>query len=309
MRVRCRKVLHPLRDISPAGLSRNHCRFLRPGEAMKSRISSGVMCLLLCVVALGPRAAFAEGDVNAELGQPTKADALAHLSKGNGFYKIGEFEAAIAEYKAGSLVEPAGVFQFNLGQAYRQQSNYEKAIWHYQRFIAMRQPQGELLKMVEGFIATMKAELEKAASRQEPTGPGTADMTAKPASTAVDTSLPEDDRRGWLTGRRKIALGVGAAGLVAVGAGIVFGVRAKGFEDDSDALCPMTACDQAAEANRLLERGQDNALYANIAYGVGAAAVVGAAVLWFTGAPSEGDTQVHALVEPNVLGAAVSGRF
>ena len=38
------------------------------------------------------------------------------------------------------------------------------------------------------------------------------------------------------------------------------------------------------------------ALFANVAYGVGGAAIVGAAVLWFTGAPSKADPEILALV-------------
>ena len=89
------------------------------------------------------------------------------------------------------------------------------------------------------------------------------------------------------TGRRKIALGVGGVGLLAVSAGIVLGVQSKHLDDDTYALCPSlsTPCSAAKEANDLNQRGRSRALEANIAYGVAGGAAIAAAVLWLTGAP------------------------
>jgi hypothetical protein len=80
-------------------------------------------------------------------------------------------------------------------------------------------------------------------------------------------------------------------GLAALAGGVVLGIQAKGFEDDAFALCPDPAatCADSAQAQELSDRGGGRALYANIAYGVGAATIVGAAVLWFTGAPRKAD--------------------
>lgn len=93
---------------------------------------------------------------------------------------------------------------------------------------------------------------------------------------------------GMFTTRRKIAIGVGAAGLVAAGAGVILGIGANRLSDDAFALCPDPdrPCSDAAKAQDTLDRAHDRALYANIAYGVAGAAIIGAAVLWFTGAPS-----------------------
>ena len=273
--------------------------------------------LLMVAVALAPTlgvgVAHADEDINAQLGQPADPKALAHLKQGNGFYKIGEFDKAIEEYKAGSLAEAAGVFQFNIAQSYRQQGNYEKAIWHYERFLAMRQPTGELKIMVDGFIKTMKDELEKAAARQEPTAPGPIDAAvADSTSTTAPPAEPAVRTRSWATGRRKAAIAIGAAGLIAIGAGAWFGVRAQGFEDDAEELCPDVACSDPDEANRLLEPGQDNALYANVSFGVGLVAIAGAAVLWFTGAPDEPVAErltIRPFVSPHSAGVGIGARF
>jgi hypothetical protein len=113
------------------------------------------------------------------------------------------------------------------------------------------------------------------------------------------------DAPSRFTGKRKFALGLAGLGLAAIAGGIVLGIQAKGFEDDAFALCPdpSASCDESVRAQELAGRGSDRALYANIAYGVGAAAVAGAVVLWFTGAPANAD---RIAVTPK-LGAGFAG--
>jgi PEGA domain len=88
--------------------------------------------------------------------------------------------------------------------------------------------------------------------------------------------------------RRKIALAVGLVGAASFFGGVALGLSSSSLEDDAYGLCPRPqACPRADEANDLLARAEDRATYANIAYGVAGAAVAGAAVLWFTGAPEK----------------------
>ncbi len=118
---------------------------------------------------------------------------------------------------------------------------------------------------------------------------------------------PEDDpiletRPGaTFTGQRKAAIGVGAIGVAALVAGGVLGVTAKGFHDDARALCPGNPCEEFEAANELESRATSRALFANISYGVGAVAVIGAAILWLTGAPDA--------IVVTEDGVAVAGRF
>ena len=133
--------------------------------------------------------------------------------------------------------------------------------------------------------------------------------TTPPPPTTVTVTPPAEDRDSpsMFTGKRKLALGVAGVGVLSIGAAIVLGVQANGFQDDAYALCPSPsmACTRADEANDLMEKGRGRALGANIAYGVGAAAVIGAAVLWFTGAPSERERRVSVTPRANGLDLAV----
>ncbi len=120
-------------------------------------------------------------------------------------------------------------------------------------------------------------------------------------------AVAETHEPSMFTTRRKIALGVAGVGVVAVVAAVVLGVQAKGFEDDAYALCPDPAvpCRDSARANDLIESGRSRALGANVAYGVAAGATIGAAVLWFTGAPARRESRVSVTAHARGIGLAV----
>jgi hypothetical protein len=144
-----------------------------------------------------------------------------------------------------------------------------------------------------------------------------ATVPAKPATQPAGTE-PRDDEaapaQGMFTTRRKIALGVAGASVISVAAGVVLGMTAKGKEDDAFKLCPdpTMVCSQAAQANSLIQSSHSWALGANIAYGVAAAAAIGAGVLWFTGAP-RAETAPRVSVVPSLApgqpGVLVQGSF
>jgi len=82
------------------------------------------------------------------LARPTKREARGHLDRGNKLYNLRSFDEAIAEFKAGAIIEAVPVFDYNLGQAYRQLGKYEDALWHYDRFLNYGHPTGQLLDAV-----------------------------------------------------------------------------------------------------------------------------------------------------------------
>ena len=253
------------------------------------------------------------------------AEARRHLTRGNKLYNIRSFDQAIEEYKAGALVEEAPVFDYNLGQCFRQLGKYQEAIWHYERFLNRGDPQGEVLDAVNGFLAQMKSELDKKAMTQKPTEPGPgpsnpsqelqpSPITPHAAQPLPENSVAETARSPWSTTRR-IALGVGAVGVVGLAAGVVFGVQTQGFKDDAAQLCSTNSCADADRANTLTERATRRATLANVSFGVGAGMIVGAAILWYVGGPSTAssasrrDSAVTPHLTPDFVGVAYDGRF
>jgi hypothetical protein len=73
---------------------------------------------------------------------------------------------------------------------------------------------------------------------------------------------------------------LGGVGAVALGVGAIFGVRAADKDDQAKPFCPSDCrTTTAANAN---EAARTSALVANISYGVGAAALLTSAYLFFT---------------------------
>ena len=198
-----------------------------------------ILALMVSMVGVAI-AAPARADSSAEpnpFAKPTDPEARKHLALGNKLYGVRSFDEAAAEYKAGAIIEPTPVFDYNLGQCYRITNRYQEAIWHYERFLSRGRPVGEVLSAVREFISQMKAELDKKAMKQPPVEPApppssTSSRTAEPptpprehASSPVPQS-PEkqssgtseawyQDRWGWaLTGGGVVGMAVGGGLLL-----------------------------------------------------------------------------------------------
>ena len=139
---------------------------------------------------------------------------------------------------------------------------------------------------------------------EEPKGP----------TTIRETVIVDRGEPGILTPRRRLAIGIGAGGIAVLAAGGVLGFQAQTLRDDAETACPPAACSpsDAEAANRLNDRAQQRELFANIGFGVGAAAVIAGAVLWFLGAPEEapaGEVAVTPTFGAGSVGAAATVRF
>jgi tetratricopeptide (TPR) repeat protein len=267
--------------------------------------------LLVALLLLGTLAPAARADDSA-MKLPADSSAMAHYTHGNRLYRLRKFEEAIAEYQAGAMIEPVLVFDYNLGQCYRQLGKYVEAIWHYERFLKHGQPDGERQALITGFLSQMRAELKQKAMSQPPTDsspdPGPPGVQPRPAPAPLTAGPPE--RREGISLRRKLAIGVGSAGVAVVGLGLALGLRARSFKDDAAEICPMNPCARSDDANKVLDRGKANARYANVSFGVGGAAILGAIVLWIFGSPAEHkSTAIAPQVSSNFAGIAASIEF
>ena len=108
-------------------------------------------------------------------------------------------------------------------------------------------------------------------------------------------------------GSAMIALAaVGVGGLV-LGTG--FALYARDVEGQSDAICPGIKCADPRGID-LNSTARLDATIADIAWGVGGAAVIGATALWVIGRPSDPDAvSVAPLAGRGRAGIAIGGRF
>jgi hypothetical protein len=131
------------------------------------------------------------------------------------------------------------------------------------------------------------------------------------------SSIPAWSPTSWRPARSRaparapqLAIGVGVAGVAVVGVGVWAGLSASGLEDDAHALCAAVVCTEAVAANDALDRARTRATLANLAYGVGGAAIAGAAILWFTGGRAAPErVAVTPVLAPGAAGVAAAVRF
>jgi tetratricopeptide (TPR) repeat protein len=209
---------------------------------MRSSVRWFLVLVSLAVASL-PRSALA-GD---PLARPDSPKACEHLDRGNNLYDAGAFKEAIDEYKAGEVIDPAPVFDYNLGQAHRQLGLYREALWHYDRFLHKGQPTGQLRDAVIAFMAEMRAHLENKAQSMPPTGrepsaegpSSSAPQVSPPASIPAAVVRHEawyDDGWGWaLSGTGVVGITVGGV-LLADAAGINGDVNMTTNQQERDRL-------------------------------------------------------------------------
>ena len=102
---------------------------------------------------------------------------------------------------------------------------------------------------------------------------------------------------------------VGGAGVVALGVGTVFGLKAISNADDARAMCPDGLCnDQAGE--QAASDAHTQAKISNVSFVLGAAALATGVVLYFT-LPTKQGTQVGLLpmADQSSLGLALRGKL
>lgn len=132
-----------------------------------------------------------------------------------------------------------------------------------------------------------------------------------PQPGAGKTVIINRDAPSTFTRKRKIAVGVAGGAVAGIAVGVAFGLASARSADKASSLCPDTNCERFEDANQLNKQSRDRALYANVGFGVGAAAVAGAAFLWITGRPERRGAQpeISTHIGRRDVGAAVTFHF
>lgn len=109
---------------------------------------------------------------------------------------------------------------------------------------------------------------------------------------------------------RLVGLVVGGAGVVGLGLGTFFGVRAISKNSEAEGYCKGGATCEDPRGVTLTDEASGAATASNVAFGLGAAAVIGGAVLYFVVAPRQSSSvQVGAMLDGQNVGLRVGGTF
>lgn len=153
---------------------------------MTVRPRSLVLACALLLVAVAP--AMAQEPVG------DKKKALELYDRAKVQYDLGHWKQAIDLWVQAYETFNAPEFLFNIGQAYRQDGNCDRALFFYRRYLASK-PNAKLRGEVEGFIKEMEGKCKAA---PEPTGPDEPDPTGPqpektPAGQHVDGGVDAGD--------------------------------------------------------------------------------------------------------------------
>ncbi len=161
-------------------------------------------------------------------------------------------------------------------------------------------------------VPKLKAAGEAAVDKK----PMPTEVKPKPAEAKAKTEPDEQPEppapahASSFTGTRKIAVAVGVLGVAGIAVGAVFGSKANDLESQSNKICPTATCNDM-HALQLNSDAKSDALISNIGFIGGGAAVAGAVVLWFVGAPkaAQESVAVTPLVGRTSVGLGLGGRF
>jgi len=140
--------------------------------------------------------------------------------------------------------------------------------------------------------------------------PAPAGSAASPLATTLTPPNAPNDTRGGLGGMRTAALVTGAVGIVGLGLGSYFGIRAISKNNDAETYCPRgNKCDDQRGVD-LTTQAKHAAVASDITMAVGAAFVVTGVVLYLTNEPNKSArTEVHPLLDRNLAGIGLGGAF
>ncbi len=250
--------------------------------------------LLIAFLALAPVAALAQTD------KDKAKQAMEKFEVGKTAYRLGDYDAAIVQWTEAYKLKTDPVFLYNIAQAYRDKKEFEKAIAFYRNYLN-EAPNASNRPIVEKRIAEMKEALDKQqqASDKPPTGP------LGPGDRAPAAPAEHEERRGG--GLKVAGLVTGGVGVGLIVTGIVFGIMSRSDKSDiEDAI--MMGQPWSQELADKQSSGESKTRVANIALGVGAAAVVAGGVLYYLGVRKD-SVEVRPEVSARGFGATVLVRY
>ncbi len=225
--------------------------------------------------------ALAAGTAHAQAPAPIPA-ADAALSEGRRLYDLQEWDQAIVKFKEAYRLRADAPSLFNIAQSYRLKGDCANAASFYKTF-KRNFPKEKNIDKVDKFISEMETCAKSGIKPAEPvktepvkTEPVT-DPVTDPAVAEVSKPMPPPTKSGG--GMKLLGLGVAGVGVISLGVGVMFGVRASSAASDAEAIEMGQPWQPELET-----RGEKASKNSKIFLVVGGAAIVTGGVLYFLGA-------------------------
>lgn len=217
-------------------------------------------------------------------------------------YNLGEFDAAVVEFKAAYELSQEPDLLFNIAQAYRLGDDYKQALFFYDAYLRLRPDAANRTDVEARIAATRKLLEDQQRLQQSPpqdaiplavvTGEPRKNESPipsgepNPVGSGGAASLPNDptQSRGIRPGRQLVTAGVivGGAGVLIGATGAYFALRARGSWNEISALSRAEGTWNDHYAGVEASAVQSERVAAVLVVTGGAAAITGG-VLWYLG--------------------------
>ncbi len=253
----------------------------------RSNIVLGVLCLALT-------------KADPAKAEQTTSDVQAAASKaaeeGLTLYRSHDYRKAIERFLDAYSRDPDPNLMFNIARCYEALGDGPAAIEKYELFLS--KPGGDIGGRTKAEEALKRLRTKKEAPPREANS-----GAVVPTKEAVNGSAA--DQHAGLATTQVVGLVAGAAGILGLGVGTAFGLRAKSKNDDAGKLCNGSAC-QNSEAIRLTDDARGAATVSTVGFVAGGAFVVGGALLYFFSSPPKAPTAAQVVPHVGSQSASIS---
>jgi tetratricopeptide (TPR) repeat protein len=199
------------------------------------------------------------------------------FERGQRHYNVGEFDAAIDEFKRAYELSPAPGLLFNIAQAYRARRDRERALYYYATYLH-EDPRAPERAYVEARMSELRGPGPEEDGKVPATGPAAGTRVERGPSPPAPVTSDEHPGRGL-----KIAGVITAAtGVALVGTAVFFAARAGSASDEVSAAF-ATHQPWSPHLAEVYSDGQRNQTTAWVLGAVGVAALATGGALYYLG--------------------------
>jgi tetratricopeptide (TPR) repeat protein len=244
------------------------------------------------------------------------------VKEGEKLYNAGKYREAAEVLKKAQELQPNPRLLYNIARSYEQAGELREALSYYQQYVGTRTEEADptllkrsalaidrlrvLLEQQEQAAAAAEAERKRLQEEAEAARRRAEEeqAAARRAEEAARQQRLAEQERALASYRRSrvAAFALGGVSAASVGAGIFFGLQARDSRTSFDEATNLEAKRAAADDTR------GKALMADLGFGVGLAAAIGALIVYPKEAPPV-EGEVRMTLAPRGLGAGMEVSF
>lgn len=272
----------------------------------RRRAAAFVWALLLSVGSALP----AHADDEAAASGPGVERAEQRAAQAFQAYERKDYPAAVALYLEAYEASPSADMLYNIARIYDTKlGDRPLAMTFYRRYIADPGAIADRIKLANARLV----ELREAELAVDTAADQNAANATQPRPYGAGAAAQQQREPGWST-LRWAGVGVGAAGVIGVGVGSVFGIKAMSSASTANDLCDGNACTTQRGVDAANDASSDASI-ANVGFIAGGLLLASGTVMFILGGDEEpeskrmGSVNVLPAIDPSHLGLEVTGHF